>query len=177
MADAADDKSQVQASKKRVRFKLVVLVLVVLVLAGGGAAGFVWWKNSQAAAAVAEPSGKSGEGHREAAERDEGPSGLLPLEPFVVNLADAEASRFLRVDLRLVLDKGEAEVKELEENKVVMTRMRSRILEVLSTKTSEELVSSEGKEALKKQIEHLANGILPEAKVRDVLFVEFVVQF
>jgi hypothetical protein len=43
------------------------------------------------------------------------------MEPFQMNVADKEASRFLRVTLRLVVD-TEAEAKEIEETPVEVAR-------------------------------------------------------
>ena len=176
MSDAADVKAEAEPGRKRGWLKIALLLVAVLLLSGGGLAGYFYWKSTQAGAT----GGQSEKGAaKEAAQvkAEEGESGLLSFEPFVVNLADAEASRFLRVNLRLVIDKDEEDVKKLEEDKVVMTRLRSSILELLATKTSGELGSADGKDALKEQIEALAGRLLTEAKVRDVLFVEFVVQF
>jgi flagellar basal body-associated protein FliL len=52
---------------------------------------------------------------------------------------------------------------------------RSAILELLTTKTAEELMSAEGKTALKKEIAARASQAF-RFKVNDVLLAEFVVQ-
>jgi flagellar basal body-associated protein FliL len=52
---------------------------------------------------------------------------------------------------------------------------RSAILELLTTKTAEELMSAEGKTALKKEIAERASKAF-RFKVNDVLLAEFVVQ-
>ena len=52
---------------------------------------------------------------------------VIPLEPFLVNLADKDASRFLRVSLQLVIDSKElgvhtfdfADIKEIRSSRVV----------------------------------------------------------
>ena len=54
--------------------------------------------------------------------------------------------------------------------------MRSAILEVLTTKTSDTLVTADGKTALKEAIAKRSSEVL-ELEVTDVLFTDFVVQF
>jgi flagellar FliL protein len=169
---------------------IIILVVAVVVLAGGGAGGWWWWSQRAAAAAAAE---EAGEGHGEnpgekgKSKKKASPeeTAAIPLEPFLVNLADRDASRFLRVSLQLVIDN-----KELAEaltakgghggedaHAVVKARLRSSILELLTTKTSEHLVTPEGKAELKTEIAARATEVLEEAEVVDVLFTDFVVQF
>jgi flagellar FliL protein len=93
-----------------------------------------------------------------------------------VNLADKDAQRFVRVTLRLVVETKE-EAKEIEENEVATTRLRSAILEVLTQQTADKLTTPDGKEQLKKAIAERSVPVLGGKKVLDVLFTDFVVQF
>jgi flagellar FliL protein len=148
-------------AKKRRLLKTLLLGVVLLGAAGGG--GFWWWKNGQAHAAEA-PKEDAHEG-----------GAVLGLEPFLVNLADREASRFLRVTVKLVVDE-ESFAKEFEENALQQSRARSTVLEHLTTLESTALVTPEGKAELKKQIAERTSAVL-HTEVRDVLFTDFVVQF
>jgi flagellar FliL protein len=159
-----------EAPKKRGWFKWVLLGLVAVLLLGGGGAGFYLWRVRAAA-----PEGGEGAG-TPAGSAWVHESGVLAFEPFVVNLADTEGSRFLRVNLRLLIDDGEA-AKEIQEDEVAMLKVRSGILELLSAETSDKLVTPEGKAALKAAIAGRAGETLDKVKVTDVLFSEFVVQF
>ena len=103
-------------------------------------------------------------------------SGVLALEQFTVNLADEEASRFLRATVHLVIDKGDA-VKEIEEDKLKLIRVRSSVLELLTMQTSARVTTTEGKTELKHAIAARTSDILKPIKVIDVLFSDFVVQF
>lgn len=145
---------------------MIILVVVLLLLAGGGGGAywFLWRGNAEAQAAEAE------------AEPEPPATGIVPLEPFVVNLADPSGTRFLRVTMSLVVA-DEAVAKEVEEEKVVHARLRSAILELLAQKQSTELVTPEGKTALKHAIAESAAHAAHELKVEDVLFSEFIVQF
>ena len=54
---------------------------------------------------------------------------------------------------------------------------RSTILELLTTQTSDELVTPEGKAALRKSIKESVEQAPCDTEVIDVLFSDFVVQF
>ena len=72
---------------------------------------------------------------------------------------------------------GAETAKEVEENAVERAQLQSTILEILTVHTAEELVTPDGKKALKKEILEKTGHVLHSAKVTDVLFTEFVVQF
>lgn len=137
----------------------------VLVLIGGG--GAAYWMFARGGEPSAEP---------EAAPAQEAEAGVaVALEPFVVNLADPGGSRFLRVNLSLIVDEEHA--LEFEESPTVMARVRSAVLELLAQQTADPLITPEGKSALKKAIaEHAAHAV-EGLHISDVLFSEFVVQF
>ncbi len=143
----------------------MILIAVLILGGGGGGAYFFYFKPASAQAQTAEPEPEA-----------EAPTGIVPMEPFVVNLADQGSSRFLRCNLSLVLAE-EAEAKELTEKPVDLARVRSVILELLAEQQADGLVTPEGKEALKKAIAERATKAVHELKVVDVLFSEFVIQF
>jgi flagellar FliL protein len=144
--------------------KLPLIIGVAVLLLGGAGGGFWWYTHASAHAETART-----------AARKKDPTGIIAMEPFLVNLADTSTSRFVRLTLRLVVD-DESEAKELEEHAVGLARARSAILELLATKQSTELVSVEGKTALKHEIAEKATAALG-VEVHDVLFTDFVVQF
>lgn len=140
------------------------IVVVLLALAGGGAAAYFFYFKAPAAQA------------REPEPEPAGPTGIVPMEPFVVNLADAGLSRFLRVNLSLIVSDEEHAV-EIEENAVEKARIRSAVLELLAQQHADTLVTPEGKDELKKAIAERVSHAVHELEVVDVLFSEFVVQF
>lgn len=142
--------------------KLVLVIVAVLVL--GGAGGAWWWMRGSTAAA-AEP-----------AEPALDTRGLLTFEPFLVNLSDEGGQRFLKVTLGLVVGTAE-EAAHVQETPVVVSRLRSDILELLTQQSASVLVSTEGKQALKAAIKTRVGEVLEHKEVVDVLFSEFVVQF
>ena len=97
----------------------------------------------------------------------------LPLEPFLVNLADQDSPRFVKTTFQL----GLAEEMEKEgEGKAFIPAMRDSIITLLSTKTAEQILTSEGKEKLREEIKTRINTLSPKAKVLEVYIVDFVVQ-
>lgn len=142
-------------------------IVLVLLAAGGG--GAYWWTR-QAVAAAAPATAPAGEPVAVAE-----PGSLLPLDTFTVNLADPGGSRFLRVTVQLVL-RGAATATDVQHDTLAITRIRSAVLELLTTQTSSTLVTPEGKVALKQEIATRVAGTVGH-EVTDVLFSEFVVQF
>lgn len=92
------------------------------------------------------------------------------MEPFVVNLADPGRLRYLKVTLHVETNqKGEEFPKRLPQS-------RDSVLTVLSSKKSRDLMTSEGKNALREEIKEKMNLILTDTKVRNIYFTEFVIQ-
>jgi flagellar FliL protein len=142
--------------------KLLFILVAVLVVAGGG--GGAYWFFAKPADATSAEAKKAAE-----------PPAIINFDPFVVNLADAGTPRFLRVTLGLVVE-GEKSAKEFSENAVVRSQVRSSLLELLSQQQASQLITPEGKAALKKAVIERAAHNAPELKVTDVLFTEFIVQ-
>jgi flagellar FliL protein len=158
MAD--ETPAPVPKKKKGGLLKIVIAVVVLLGVAGGGAAFFL--KGGGTAEAEEEP------GLEE--------RGLVTFETFLVNLADAGGNRFLKLNLQLVLESPEA-AATVQETPVVLSALRSAILELLTQQQASVLVTADGKTALKKAIKERVADPLKHRKVIDVLFSEFVVQF
>jgi len=98
---------------------------------------------------------------------------------FVVNLADPEQNRFLRVGIDLGLENplptkgkgGKGGADELPTGPV-----RDCILSVLSTWHSDALLAPEGKQKLKDELLRALRDHVPELGVREVYFTDFLVQ-
>ncbi|MBL0727664.1 flagellar basal body-associated protein FliL [Piscinibacter sp. HJYY11] len=144
-ADAVAGDAPAPKGKK----KLIIILAAVLVLAlGGGGAAMVMMKKK--AAAEAEEGEGDGQAAAEAKRKDaaKNPPVFVPLEPFVVNLADKESDRYAQIGVTLEVE----DAKFAEEMKAYMPAIRNGILMVLSHKTSGQLLSREGKLALAKDI-------------------------
>lgn len=137
---------------------MLVMALAALVILGGGGA---YWKYSAAPAAPVEAPPE--------------PPAYVVLDPFVVNLADEDARRFLRLTVGIVVE-GEEHAVEFGEDAVTRMRVRSAILELLSQQSSDVLITPDGKTKLKGHIAELVSTNADHLKVSDVLFSEFIVQ-
>ena len=108
-------------------------------------------KKAAEAAAAAEADGEDGASpkHRKDAKHDAShPPAFLPLDPFIVNLADKEVDRYAQIGITLELDDG----KTADTLKAYMPAIRNGILMVLAHKSSAELLERKGKEALANEI-------------------------
>ena len=167
MADTAEDQEGAAPApaakpKKGGAMKWLLIGSLVVMLGGAGAA---WWMLGGSTTEAAETT-----------ETELSSRGVFAFEPFLVNLADDGGQRFLKVTISLVVDSPE-EAKHIEETPVIVAHVRSAIIEVLTQQTAPALVTPDGKTALKQAIKERTSPLLPEKKVLDVLFSEFVVQF
>ena len=156
-AEAVADGAPPKKGKKKL---IIIIAAAALVLLGGGGAGyFVMKKKADAAAAAAAEAEEEDEGAAPAAKpAKEGQKAAkdshktlptyVPLDSFVVNLADKEADRFAQIGVTLQVD----DAKFADEMKVYMPAIRNGILMVLAHKTSSELLERSGKEALAAEI-------------------------
>ncbi len=131
--------------------KLIIIIAAVLLLAGvgGGGAVFMMKKKAAEAAAAAEEGEDGAPAKHKAAKKDHGaPPAFLPLEPFIVNLADKEVDRYAQIGVTLEID----DPKTADQLKAYMPAIRNGILMVLAHKTSAELLERKGTEALADEI-------------------------
>ncbi|MFZ6744179.1 flagellar basal body-associated protein FliL [Undibacterium sp. JH2W] len=161
-AAEAGDVPAAGKSKKKLLI-IIAAVVFLLVAAGGGAALFLSKKNS---------AGKEKEHKTEPAKAPV----FLALEPFTVNLQSDGGDKYLQISMTLQVQ-DEEQVNLIKAN---MPQVRSRLLLLLSSKDSTEILSSEGKEKLVNDIiEKVAQPFTAKGepqKVSGVFFTSFVVQ-
>jgi len=107
-----------------------------------------------------------------AAEVQPAPGAVLALEPFLVNLADPETRRYLKIKVELEVDQAKS-LKELEKS---LPRLRDALILLLGSKTYKEVASPEGKLRLKEEMLARLSQIPGGKKIRQVFFTEFVAQ-
>jgi flagellar protein FliL len=153
-APATDASAAVPAKKGKKKLIIMVAAALLVVLgAGGGAAVYFKKKAAHAAeeAAAAEEGGAASE-HKAAKRDPKHPPIFLPLDPFVVNLADKEADRYAQIGITLELQ----DAKFGDDLKLYMPAIRNGILMILAHKTSAELLERSGKEMLAMQVQREA---------------------
>jgi flagellar FliL protein len=152
---------------------LMVVVLALVSSAGGGVISFVLISKTLAAPAKAGEKPEKAEQERVAELLEK--SAAIPMEPFVVNLADQDAARYLRIKISLMID-DKTKLKEVAENQALQLKLRDVILESLTTKRSQDLINAEGKNKLRREIQEKAAIYFRAPKLVDVMFTEFVIQ-
>jgi flagellar FliL protein len=169
----AEKTEEVAPEKKKSKLILIIGGALVLALVGGGGLfALKYFKKSDPAKTAK---------HSSASEKDKDKKGkeeilsTLNLESFLVNLADKDESRYVKASFKLGLG-GEKEAEELGKNSVFLAATRDAIISILTSKTSEELLTAEGKDALRKEILTKVNVLMAKGKVQEVYIVDFVVQ-
>lgn len=105
---------------------------------------------------------------------DENVKHVIELQPFIVNLADAEDARYLRLTVSLGVG-GEGEKAE-KPDPLFTTRVRNAMLAVLGEKKSDDVLSVEGKVKLRKELLKAAQAVSTEPEVEAIYITDFIVQ-
>ena len=168
-----DNESDVAPAPKKPRSKALLVGggVVLSCLIGVGAYS---WGLSRATVAEAAEAGAEVEVAEAAAPLV--PGGIVTLNPFVVNLADRDSSRFLRVTIELAVATAE-EAIAIDADPVRLTRMRAAIIEVLTQQMADTLTTPDGKATLEIALSNAIEPVLAPTVAMDVLFTDFVIQF
>lgn len=179
-----------EAPKKKGKLMVIIIAVVaVVVLAGGGVAAWLLMSKPDKAkkakdhgeedvAADEEGHGDGeGDGEEEDADAehgDEHPPVYEKLEQFTVNLSGGES--YLQTEVQLLVATPEVQAKI----KAHMPEIRNDLIEVLSSKTAEELGTLEGKKAMAEEVKKKVNAVIGAKKaskgVKKVLFGSFIIQ-
>lgn len=177
-----------QPKKKKGKLFLVVGLVVILLAGGGG--GFYFWSKSNAAEA-AETSDSKSKSKKSGSKADdaENSSGddnlenalpddanvkqVVELQPFIVNLADADSARYLRMTVSLGIGEEGAEDKP---DPLFLTRVKNAMLAVLTTKKSEDVLTVEGKAKLRQELLKAAQAASEKPHVEAIYITDFIVQ-
>ncbi len=164
----AEQETTVQAPKKSskklifigggavVAIGVIVAVLFLTGIIGGGKKAAHGPENPAHAAKPAEP---------------EAPKATVDLDPFVVNLADVEQARYLKV--KMVIELTSENLKPQMEK--LKPKIQDTIILLLTSKTYDQIRDGKGKLKLKQELTLRLNEILGTNAVGDVLFTEFIV--
>lgn len=151
--------------------KLVIIligVLFVLVLGMGGGMFMIWNKLAAVSAQVTPANDPNVE-----KAKPEQMGKVVSLDTFIVNLADPGANRYLRVTMDLEVTGGKAAEEDLTRR---TSQLRDAVLMILPTKRFSDIISTEGKSALRDELLGALNGLLAAGKISRIYFKEFVIQ-
>lgn len=157
--EGGEKTAKAKTGKKTMLVRLGIIVFAVIVLGGGGffayekffAAGAHWKKAKKTVNSTAK-------------------TVLLPLDPFVVNLADP--GRFLKVSMQLEVDDS-ADSTALAAMK---PQIDDTVITLLGSESTDALSTSEGKMQLKDNIVLRVNQVAGRPMVKNVYFTQFIMQ-
>lgn len=172
--------------------KFILIAIVLVMLLGGGGAGYYFLRIRGAEAAEepaakkadkkatkkdsedADPKSKKDGPLSDAIPEDEEVKHVIEVPPFIVNLADAEQARYLRMSVSLGVggEGGESE----KPNQLFLTKVRNAMLAVLSEKSSDEILTVEGKAKLRKELLKAAQASAHEPEIIAIYITDFIVQ-
>ena len=173
MSDAAEGDAPAEPKPPAVKAKMPMPVMLLLLLNVGGT-GYVAFQNMQSAAAAQHAAAHAGgdgkeDGHKEA-KAEVGP--VTPLDPFIVNLNEPEATRYLKATFELEVS-GPEVVGELERLK---RPIRDEVLRYLSSLSVADTQGETGKAKIQQEVVARIDKQLGGDKVRRLFIVDFMVQ-
>lgn len=181
MAEAVTEvaEAKVTPAPSGASLKQLILIGVLCLLLGlGGAIAYFKFidrqqnNRSSAEAQAAGADTKAGERHNAGAPQVPVVGKIVDLDPFIVNLADTSEMRYLKLSLKLEMERPDA----AEEIAMRLPRIRDAIVILLSSKESSSLRGAQGKFQLRDEIVLRVNAVLPNGGVRTAYFTDFVIQ-
>lgn len=155
--EVVNEKEMPPEPKKKSRLKFLIISAALAVVAAGAIGGYFLLIKADSKKPLPEkPAVLS----------------ILPMDQFVVNIAETNGERYLKIVIQL-------EVSDLEvgpELEQLKPRIRDSILDLLTPKTYKDLMDLAGKQRLREDIAGRINNILQRGKVTKVYFTDFVIQ-
>jgi flagellar FliL protein len=160
---------------------LIIIVVLVLVLGIGGVSAFLLLRHApeqvdddgEVAVEKAKPVKKK------KVDRNAAPV-YVALDAFTVNLVPERGDQFLQLVLSVEVDDPQTG----DQLKAYMPKLRNDLTLLLSSKKASDLITTEGKEKLAREIMEKMNGVLDpagkgknrEGPIKEVLFTSFIIQ-
>jgi flagellar protein FliL len=160
-----EDKEEIEQDtspvKKKSIKKLIIIGLSALVVLGAGTFGTIYFLSHWGSAKkVATPETRPLIGT------------MWSIDPFIVNLADNQGERYLKVVMQLEISDPmvSAQLDQLK------PKLRDNVMDLLTAKSYAELMDSGGKQRLRDEIVLRLNSFLTKGRIVKVYFTEFVIQ-
>ncbi|MCX7131772.1 flagellar basal body-associated protein FliL [Aeromonas piscicola] len=158
------------AGKKK---KLIMVVALAVIVLGGGAGAWLMLSGGDKPAAEAAAEGKDAKPKEEAVQ----PSLYVGMpRPFVFNVSGGQRDRLVQIKIQLMV-RGAADETLAKQN---IPLIEGTLLRVFSAATSEQLMTFEGKEKLRKdsleECRRVLNDLVSSPVIEQVLFTGFVMQ-
>ena len=150
--------------------KIIIILLGILILLGGGAWGLLFspWHVIDGRSLL----GLQSEKPEAVKAKPEVRLHIYKMDPIVVNLRNTEKMRYLKVKMEI----ESSEYKVNEEYEKRLPQLRDTIFGILTNKTSNEILDSEGKKRLRGELKEKMNQLLSTFQIQTIYFAEFVIQ-
>lgn len=158
MASKSEGEDAGEVKKGLPLIKIAILGVIVLALGAGGYVGWIKFFKNPASETT----------HKIETEKKI----IHDWESFLVNLADANGKRYLKLAMKLELSGTKLQEELAQRN----FEMRDSIIMVLSGKEFEDISTPPGKTRLKQEIMNRLNKIMKSGQVKEIYFTEFIVQ-
>jgi Flagellar basal body-associated protein len=142
--------------KKKLIFILIPVLL--LLIGGAGAYFFLTHKKKESTKQMVVAPQKLGV--------------MYDLGSFLVNLADKNANTYAKVSITLELSNQKVEKEVVKRLPII----KDAVINLLSSKTYDEIRTPEGKEELRLELIKRINAILVTGGVQNIYFTQFIVQ-
>lgn len=178
--------------------KLLLIVGLVVVLLVGGGAGyyFMFMGGGSADADHASDEGKKKKKKKKksyddededdkpasdadraleaAIQDDEKVSQVIELQPFIVNLADKDEARYLRMTASLGI--GGEPGGGHDPDPIFLAKVKNAMLAVLATKKADDVLTVKGKAKLRQKLLEAAQEAAPDGHIEALYITDFIVQ-
>ncbi len=166
-----DEEKKAQEPKTKNSRKFLMILAGAVLLCGGGGGWLALFSPWQIV------DGRALLGMQKAPEIEKKPEKepqkfIYKMDPFIVNLSNSERMRYLKLKVEV----ESMEVKSNEEYEKRLPQLRDTVLAILTSKTSKEIMDSEGKTKLRNEIAARLNQLLTTFQIKTVYFAEFVIQ-
>ncbi|MDT7041911.1 flagellar basal body-associated FliL family protein [Candidatus Nitronereus thalassa] len=169
MADDAEKGEE--AVSGGINKKLLLLILLGVLVVGGGA-GFFFMSGGEPEKTAKAHNDEDGEVEATADSEPGFVGPVIDLEPFVLNLADRDQLRYLKVSIKVQLDRPEEQTDFTAKQPAI----RDALLVLLTSKESRALRTVDGKMLVRDEIGGRVNTIMKKGKVKQVFFTDFIIQ-
>ncbi len=176
-AEKIEDKGAVEAQpessgEKKNKPPVLLLALVVIntiVILG---VGYLLYssKKTELSQPSLEPIVQGGLADQKDGSLEEKSGFSVPLDYFLVNLAEDQGQKLFKVEMEFDVDSVEVQ----EEINKRMPQVRDIIIILLSSKKYSQISTPRGKESLKEEIRDTVNSFLTKGKINKVLFTQFI---
>ncbi len=178
----ADEKTQEESPKKKGKGKLLIIIIavVVLIVAIVAVKMFVLSGKKSPSESNTQQQPIHTTNQAESGSYDNNNLKPVIIGPIIVNLADAGGDRYLKATFVLLethqgvqkVEKEKSSTGFSLENAVI----KDTIINTISAKTSDDLLSVAGKEELKNELINAINRSVHKNLVRKIFFTSFIIQ-